>query len=147
MDRLHSLISPGVCPERAPRSLGLGFALLLTVGCDDEKAAGGSVSAGSPPARFEAVTKASGVSEKDLDGFEKMLSESADLKRLVESPVFSSDEQFNAISAIVKKAGLSVLTGNFLKVVARNRRLFAVPAMIRSFREIAAMSGVSERTA
>jgi F-type H+-transporting ATPase subunit delta len=89
---------------------------------------------------FELAAEAKAVAavEKDLDGFEKMLAESADLKRLVESPVFSSDEQFNAISAIVKKAGMSALTGNFLRVVAQNRRLFAVPSMIRAFREIAA---------
>lgn len=89
---------------------------------------------------FELAADAKAVAavEKDLGAFEKMLSESADLKRLVESPVFSSDDQFNAISAIVKKAGFSALTGNFLKVVAQNRRLFAVPAMIRAFREIAA---------
>ena len=78
--------------------------------------------------------------EADLASFETMLSESADLRRLVTSPVFSSEDQFNAISAIVRKAGFPALTGNFLKVVAQNRRLFAVPAMIRAFREIAAES-------
>jgi F-type H+-transporting ATPase subunit delta len=82
--------------------------------------------------------KAVAAVEKDLASFETMLAGSADLKRLVESPVFSSDDQFNAISAIVKKAGMSALTGNFLKVVAQNRRLFAVPSMIKAFRAIAA---------
>jgi F-type H+-transporting ATPase subunit delta len=91
---------------------------------------------------FELAAEAKAVPavEKDLASFETMLASSADLKRLVESPVFSSDEQFNAISAIVKKAGFSALTGNFLRVVAQNRRLFAVPGMIRAFREIAAES-------
>ncbi|MGQ3036156.1 MAG: ATP synthase F1 subunit delta, partial [Neoaquamicrobium sediminum] len=45
---------------------------------------------------------------------------------------------FKAISAIVDKAKITGLTGNFLRVVARNRRLFAVPGMIRAFRRIAA---------
>src|SRR5690606_6606483 len=52
--------------------------------------------------------------------------------------VFSADDQFKAMSAIADKAGMKGLVGNFLRVVARNRRLFAVPGMIRAFRRIAA---------
>ena len=74
----------------------------------------------------------------DLDGFEALLSGSDDLKRLVGSPVFSADDQLKAISAILDKAGITGLVGNFLRVVARNRRLFAVPGMIRAYRRIAA---------
>lgn len=76
--------------------------------------------------------------ESDLVAFQAMIDESGDLKRLIESPVFSADDQFKAMSAIVEKAGLSGLVGNFLKVVARNRRLFAVPGMIKAFRAISA---------
>ncbi len=74
----------------------------------------------------------------DLDRFQALLDESADLKRLVASPVFSADEQQRAISAIAAKAGIAGVVGNFLKVVAANRRLFALPGMIRAFRLIAA---------
>ena len=77
--------------------------------------------------------------EKDLDEFEALLGESEELRRLVRSPVFSADEQLNAISAIVDKAGLGgAITGNFLKVVARNRRLFALPGIIRAYRRMSA---------
>src|SRR5690606_25693960 len=38
----------------------------------------------------------------------------------------------------LEKAKITGLVANFLQVVARNRRLFAVPSMIRAFREIAA---------
>ena len=76
--------------------------------------------------------------EADLGRFEDMLSGSEDLSRMIKSPVFSADEQFKAISAIVDKAGITGLVGSFLKVVAKNRRLFAVPAMIKAFRRIAA---------
>ena len=76
--------------------------------------------------------------EAALGRFETLLAESPDLDRMIKSPVFSADEQFKAISAIVDKAGIGGLVGNFLKVVARNRRLFAVPAMIKAFRRIAA---------
>ena len=78
--------------------------------------------------------------EADLAGFEALLTESEDLSRLIRSPVFSAEEQLGAVSAIADKAGIKGLVGNFLRVVARNRRLFAVPSMIRAFRVIAAQA-------
>lgn len=76
--------------------------------------------------------------EAALGDFETLISESADLKRLIESPVFSADEQAAAMDAILAKAKMEPLASNFMHVVARNRRLFALPAMIRAFRDIAA---------
>jgi F-type H+-transporting ATPase subunit delta len=85
-----------------------------------------------------ADAKAVPAVEGDLAGFETMLNESADLGRLIRSPVFSAQEQLQAIGAVLDKAGIGGLAGNFLRVVARNRRLFAVPAIIAAFRRIAA---------
>lgn len=76
--------------------------------------------------------------EKDLSRVEALIAGSDDLKRLIASPVFSAEDQFKAISAIADKAGITGLVGNFLRVVARNRRLFAVPGMIAAYRRIAA---------
>ena len=77
--------------------------------------------------------------EKDLGDFADVLAGSEDLQRLVRSPVFSADEQLSAMSAIVDKSGLGgALTGNFLKVVAQNRRLFAIDGIIRAYRDLAA---------
>jgi F-type H+-transporting ATPase subunit delta len=89
---------------------------------------------------FDLASDAKSVAkvETDLSAFEKMLAGSADLDRLIKSPVFSADDQFKAIGKIVDKAKISGLTGNFLRVVARNRRLFAVPGIISAFRRIAA---------
>jgi len=89
---------------------------------------------------YELAAQANSVAqvEKDLDRFEALLAGSPELDRMIKSPVFSSDEQFNAIAAIADKAGITGLVGNFLRVVAQNRRLFAVPGMIKAFREIAA---------
>ena len=83
-------------------------------------------------------TKSIDAVEKDLGRFEALLSGSEDLQRLIASPVFSADDQLKAISAVADKAKIGGLTGNLLKVVARNRRLFAVPAMIATFRRLAA---------
>jgi F-type H+-transporting ATPase subunit delta len=89
---------------------------------------------------FELALEAKSVAkvEAALSSFEAMLAGSADLKRLIESPVFAADEQERAISALLEKAGIDGLAGSFLRVVARNRRLFAVPGMIDAFRRIAA---------
>lgn len=89
---------------------------------------------------YELAAQANAVSkvEDDLGRFETLLAGSDDLTRMIKSPVFSSDEQFKAIAAIADKAKIGGLVGNFLRVIARNRRLFAVPAMIKAFRHIAA---------
>ncbi|WP_085419648.1 F0F1 ATP synthase subunit delta [Xaviernesmea oryzae] len=89
---------------------------------------------------FELALEAGSVDKvgADLDRFQALLDESEDLRRLVASPVFSAEEQRNAVSAIADKAGITGVVGNFLKVVAGNRRLFALPGMIRAFRVIAA---------
>lgn len=89
---------------------------------------------------YELASQAKAVDAvaKDLDRFQALIDGSADLQRLVKSPVFSADDQLRSITALTDKAGISGLVGNFLKVVARNRRLFAVPAIVRSYREIVA---------
>ena len=76
--------------------------------------------------------------EKDLGRFEKLLDGSDDLKRLVVSPVFSADDQSNAIDAVLTKAKITGLVGNFIRVVARNRRLFAMQNMLLAYRKLAA---------
>nr|WP_210348107.1 F0F1 ATP synthase subunit delta [Brucella pituitosa] len=89
---------------------------------------------------FELALDAKSVAavEKDLGRFEALLSGSEDLKRLISSPVFNAEDQLHAIGAIADKAGIKGLVGNFLRVVASNRRLFALPGIIAAFREIAA---------
>ena len=74
----------------------------------------------------------------DLDRFDAMLADSADLKRLVRSPVFSADAQSKALTAVLEKAGISGIAANFLKVVTANRRLFLVSDVIRAFRALVA---------
>lgn len=76
--------------------------------------------------------------EKDLSALQGLLDESTDLKRMVRSPVFSSEEQGRAIAAVAEKSGLAPLVVNFVKVLARNRRLFALSDMIRTFLALAA---------
>jgi F-type H+-transporting ATPase subunit delta len=64
-----------------------------------------------------------------------MLRESEELSRLIRSPLVSREEQEKAISALAERAGFAPLVRDFLGVVARNRRLFAIPAMIEAYLE------------
>jgi F-type H+-transporting ATPase subunit delta len=74
----------------------------------------------------------------DLEKFEAMLADSADLKRLVRSPVFSADAQSKALAAVLAKAEITGIAANFLKLLTANRRLFAVADVIRAFRALVA---------
>jgi len=74
----------------------------------------------------------------ELDRFAAMLDESADLKRLVRSPVFAAEAQLKALSAVLEKAEITGVSANFLKVLAANRRLFAVSEVIRAFNALVA---------
>ena len=91
-------------------------------------------------ALFELASESGAVDqvEQDFDGFDRMLDDSTDLWRLVRSPVYSAEEQVRALGAVLEAAGASTLTTNFLKLTARNRRLFAVRDMITGFRQLVA---------
>ena len=82
--------------------------------------------------------KATDAVKNDLDRFDALIGESADLERLVRSPVYGADEQLGALSAILDKAGITGLAANFLRVITNNRRLFAVRDMIRIYRALVA---------
>jgi F-type H+-transporting ATPase subunit delta len=74
----------------------------------------------------------------DLGRFDALVGESADLARLVRSPVFGADEQTKALTAVLDKAAIGGLTAQFLKLVVAKRRLFAVREMIRAYRAMVA---------
>jgi len=83
-------------------------------------------------------TKSVDSVKADLDNFNALLSQSADLHRLVRSPVFGADEQGRALGAVLAKAGITGLAANFLRLITANRRLFAVRDMTRDFRKLVA---------
>jgi F-type H+-transporting ATPase subunit delta len=91
-------------------------------------------------ALFELALEAKSVDavRADLEKFDAMISESADLHRLVRSPVFGAEEQGKALAAVIAKAGIGGLAANFLKLITANRRLFSVRDMIRDFRKLVA---------
>lgn len=76
--------------------------------------------------------------EQDLAKFQQLYDESAELRRLVRSPVIAAEDQARALEAVLGKAETGGLAKNFFALVARNRRLFAAPDMVRAFRALAA---------
>jgi F-type H+-transporting ATPase subunit delta len=86
-------------------------------------------------ALFELADEGKALDEvaSDLRGVKALIAESPDLRRLIRSPVIARAEQGKAVAALAERAGLQPLTRNFLGLLARNRRLFALPAMIDRF--------------
>ncbi len=69
----------------------------------------------------------------DLNVLGTMIRENDDLGRLMRSPVTSRVEQGHALAKIMEKSSMCELTRRFVGVVADNRRLLALPDMIRSY--------------
>ena len=77
--------------------------------------------------------------EEGLVAVSRLASESPDFARFLRSPVIAADEKAQAVGAILAKAGnVHPLVANFIKVIARNGRLFALTSIISVFRELAA---------
>lgn len=69
----------------------------------------------------------------DLRELRTMCEESADLARLVASPIVGRDAQTAAITAVAGKTGFHALTVKFLGTLARNRRLAMVRDVVAAF--------------
>lgn len=66
------------------------------------------------------------------------LAESTDLRMLTTSPMIDRISATRTIAAVADAIGLDGLTKNFLGVLAHNRRLAALPAIIRDFAKLTA---------
>jgi F-type H+-transporting ATPase subunit delta len=69
----------------------------------------------------------------DLRAIRALIAESADLRRLVRSPVLTRADQAKAMAAVLQQAGTSDLVRRFIGLVAENRRLFALTDMINAY--------------
>ena len=76
--------------------------------------------------------------ESDLDKLGEALKGSADLAALIRNPKVSREDTAKAMDAVAGVLGLSALTKNFIGVLAANRRLAALPEVVRAFATIAA---------
>ncbi|MCO8146330.1 F0F1 ATP synthase subunit delta [Rhodovulum tesquicola] len=87
-------------------------------------------------ALFEIAKDANAVAalEGDVDKIDAVLKDSADFRDLIASPIYSRDEQSNAIAAIAPRIGIGLMTSNTMRLMASNRRLFALPQLIAQLR-------------
>ena len=76
--------------------------------------------------------------ETDLDKLGEALKVSPDLSALIRNPKVSREDTAKAMDAVAGVLGLADLTRNFIGVLAANRRLSALPEIVRAFASIAA---------
>ena len=76
--------------------------------------------------------------ETSLSDVTRMIGESADFSRFLRSPVITTNDKAQALNEILARANAHPMVGNFLRLVAKNGRLFALDAIIAAFRELAA---------
>ena len=91
-------------------------------------------------ALFDLASEAGTVSavESDLETLGQALRESDDFRALTTNPQISRGAAGAALQGVAKALKLSELTTRFIGVLAENRRLGDLPAMIRAFHAIAA---------
>ena len=91
-------------------------------------------------ALFDLANEASALDSiaEDLAGLKGLLTDSADLSELVNSPLYSREQQMAAMDAVLVGAGVQDLTRRFIGVVTQNRRLFALVDIIDAYRALLA---------
>ena len=86
---------------------------------------------------FDIARESGGIAalESDVDALDAALKDSADLRALIHSPLYSRDEQGRALGAVAKSMGLTVTMQNVLGLMAAKRRLFVLPQLIVVLRD------------
>jgi F-type H+-transporting ATPase subunit delta len=74
---------------------------------------------------------------KSLDSLKEALAASTDFASLTTNPLVSRSAAASAVAALAKSMKLDTLTANFLGVLAQNRRLGELGAIIRAFGALA----------
>jgi F-type H+-transporting ATPase subunit delta len=76
--------------------------------------------------------------EKDVDALAATLKESADLRDLISSPVYTRADQAAALKTIASRLAFGAELTNTLGVMAANRRLFVLPRTIEAVKGLIA---------
>lgn len=89
---------------------------------------------------FELAREAGGLKalEADVEALQAAIDDSADLRALISSPVYSRDEQAGAVAALAKAMKLSGTVASTLGLMASNRRLFVLPQLLAALRAMIA---------
>lgn len=83
-------------------------------------------------------TGAGDAVEADLKGLKAMLAGSPDLRTLIASPKFTSEEKAKGLAAVAARARACETTARFLGVLTANRRAAALGAVVDAYQRLAA---------
>lgn len=78
------------------------------------------------------------VLESDVNALDAAITDSADFNALINSPIYTREEQGAAITAIAGKMKLSPIVKNTLGLMAAKRRLFVLPQLVAALRDLIA---------
>ena len=79
-----------------------------------------------------------GAIEADLKALKAMLAESAELRRLLPSPIFKSEVKGKVLLALAQAGEFDATTMKFLGFLSQNQRVAALPSIITSFEQLSA---------
>ena len=74
----------------------------------------------------------------EMETLGRLIDESADFRRLLESPLIDVNQARAAASAVLSQEGFGKLVQDFVGVVANNRRLAALRPIVRAFAALVA---------
>ncbi|MEM7270159.1 MAG: F0F1 ATP synthase subunit delta [Pseudomonadota bacterium] len=91
-------------------------------------------------ALFEIADESGGLEavEGALGQMKAALAESDDLRNLINSPIVSREEQAAAMAKVCDAMGIGAPVASAIGLMAANRRLFALPAVIDGYNELLA---------
>lgn len=75
---------------------------------------------------------------KGVDSLAEALDVSADLRKVIASPLLGREDQTQAITALADKLALPASLANALALMGQNRRLFTLPQLIARLRDLIA---------
>jgi F-type H+-transporting ATPase subunit delta len=91
-------------------------------------------------ALFELADEAGSLDavEAHLGQLAAAIADSADLRALIASPLYTREQQAAGLSAILNAMGVGAPTSNLVGLMAEKRRLFALPDVIRAYQRLLA---------
>ena len=119
-------------PGRALASCGFGRGLIIgRVDVSEPASISSGIAARYATAIFELAKESKSLDalEANLDDLSAAISDSADLRALIASPVLTRAEQSDGIRAVADKMRLIPELGNGLALMAAKRRLFVLPQL------------------
>jgi len=91
-------------------------------------------------AAFELANESGNLAglETDVEALSQALDDSAELRSVISSPIYSRENARDGVLAVAKAMGLSQTTSNTLALMGTKGRLFVLPAFVRTLRELIA---------